>query len=67
MEENFKARLDAQEQKLEAIYQSVEKTRKYLLIIMWGTVAMFVLPLVIALIIVPILINSYTNTLNSLM
>lgn len=63
MEEIIKGQLAAQDEKLEAIYTSVEKTRKYLLIIMWSTVAMIVLPFLLALIVVPTLISTYSSTM----
>ncbi len=63
MEEIIKGQLNAQDAKLEAIYVSVEKTRKYLLIIMWSSIAMIVLPLLGAIIIVPAIISSYTSVL----
>ncbi|HCJ45907.1 MAG: hypothetical protein GW815_00175 [Candidatus Moranbacteria bacterium] len=46
MDEELKAHLKAQDEKLESIYVSVEKTRKYFLWTMIGTIVMFVLPLV---------------------
>ncbi len=60
-------RLNAQDAKLEAIHSSVEKTRRYLLIIMWSTLAMVVLPLLAAFIIVPMVIRSYTSALQGLL
>jgi hypothetical protein len=63
MDETIKQQLAAQDEKLEAIYISTEKTRKYLLIIMWSSVAMIVLPLIAAALIVPAIISSYTSTI----
>ncbi len=65
MDEIIKQQLNAQDQKLEAIYSSVEKTRKYLLIIMWSSIAMIVLPLLAAVLIVPAIISSYTSVLST--
>ncbi len=53
-------------QKIDAVYVSVEKTRKYLLWTLIGTVVAFVLPLIAALFIVPSFLSQYTATLNSL-
>ena len=61
MEQSIIDRLDAQDAKLAAIHDSVEKTRKYLLIIMWSSVAMIVLPLLAGLIIVPIVLSSVSS------
>jgi hypothetical protein len=61
MEQSIMDQLAAQDQKITAIYDSVEKTRKYLLIIMWSSVAMIVLPLLAGLIIVPMVLSSITS------
>jgi hypothetical protein len=63
MEEHLNQRLVEVEQKLAAIYTSTEKTRKYLLIIMWSSLAMVLAPLLIAAIIGPIIIESFTASL----
>lgn len=57
------AELARHEQKIDAIYQSVEKTRKYLLVIMWSSLAMIVLPIVIAVVVLPLLISTLTTSL----
>ena len=46
MDQEIKNRLDAQEVKMDAIYKSVEKTRKYFLIMTWVTIIVIVLPLI---------------------
>ncbi len=61
MEQSIIDQLAAQDEKLTANYNSVEKTRKYLLIIMWSSVAMIVLPLLAGLIIVPIVLSSVSS------
>lgn len=66
MEQTIIDKLAAQDQKIEAIYVSVEKTRKYLLIIMWSSIAMIVLPLLAALVIVPIAISSFSGIYSGL-
>ena len=53
-------------QKLDAVYASVEKTRKYLLWTLIGTIGAFVLPLLVALLFVPSFLSQYSATLNSL-
>ncbi len=55
--------LAAQDAKLDAIYRSVEKTRKYLLIIMWSSLAMIVLPAVAIAVIAPILLAALSSSL----
>lgn len=54
------------EAKIDAIYSSVEKTRRYFLIVTWVTIIMIVLPFVGLLFAIPAFINSYTSTLNGL-
>ncbi|MDD4062290.1 MAG: hypothetical protein PHV25_00720 [Candidatus Pacebacteria bacterium] len=52
------------EEKLDAIYSSVEKTRKYFLATMIMTVAMIVLPLLGLVIVIPKIISSYMEILS---
>lgn len=66
MESELQNRLQAQDEKLEKIWQSVEKTRKYFLILVWLTIILFVLPLVGMLFAIPAFINSYLGTLEGL-
>lgn len=67
MENDILTKLQAQEAKIDAIYASVEKTRKYFLINMWVTIIMFVLPLVLLVIVVPMVIGSYLESLSGLL
>lgn len=53
-------RLIALEEKIDAIWQSVEKTRKYFLISMWTTVILFVLPLLLLLLAIPMMLRNIT-------
>ncbi len=57
--------LDAIELKVTAIEQTVRELRKYLLIILWGTMAMFALPLIGLLIVVPIALRVLQDTLTA--
>ena len=52
------------DQKLTAIYASVEKTRKYFLITMWVTIAVVVLPAIGLFFVIPSLVGNYTSTLD---
>ncbi len=61
MESEIKQQLDAQAEKIDAIYESVEKTRKYFLIIMWSTVAMIVIPGILLAFAIPAFIDSYVG------
>ena len=49
---------------IEQIYTSVEKTRKYFLWTMIGTIVAFVLPLVAIAIIMPYFVSTYSDILN---
>lgn len=66
MEPQLSTELERLEAKIDAIYVSVEKTRKYFLIITWITVALVVLPAIGLLLAIPAFINSYTTNLNGL-
>lgn len=46
------------EQKIDAISTSVEKTRKYVLIMLIGTVVMFILPLIMGGLMIPFLMST---------
>lgn len=52
--------------KIDAIYESVEKTRKYFFWTMVITVALFVLPLLGLMFVIPSFLSSYTDTINTL-
>jgi len=58
--------LKNQEEKIDAIYESVEKTRKYILIVTIATIVAFVLPLVGLLFIIPSFIGTYSELLGSI-
>ncbi|MDQ3014719.1 MAG: hypothetical protein M3Q73_02560 [bacterium] len=53
--------------KIDKVYASVEKTRKYFLWTMIITVVAFVLPLIILAFIIPSFISTYLSTMESLM
>ncbi len=49
------------EQKIDAMFVSVEKTRKYLLTMLIATVVMVVLPILIAVIALPLMMSTVGN------
>ena len=59
-------RLQQLEEKIDAIYESVEKTRKYFLVVMWVTIALVVLPALGLVFAIPAFINSYTASFEGL-
>lgn len=56
--ETIEERLTRLEAKLDATHTSAEKTRKYVLIMLIGTVLMFVLPLIMALVMLPFMLST---------
>lgn len=66
MEPETQKKIEEMDQKLNTIYASVEKTRKYFLVTMWVTLAMVVLPILGLLFVIPAFLNSYTSTLEGL-
>ena len=61
MEPDIKSVVEAQNAKLDAIYESVEKTRKYFLTAMWISIIMVALPFVALLFAVPAFLNTYSS------
>lgn len=51
-------KLQAQDEKLEQIYRSVESTRRYFLWTLIGTVVMFVLPLIGLVLAIPFFLST---------
>lgn len=58
MEQEILNRLQAQEELLQKVYISAEKTRKYFLWTFYATVALFVLPLVGLMFAIPALLST---------
>lgn len=59
MEPSTDDRLHTIEEKVNAVWVSVEKTRKYFLIIVWVTVVTLVLPAIALIFALPAFLNSY--------
>jgi hypothetical protein len=66
MDQELKQKIEEQGVKIDAIYKSVEKTRKYFLMIIWVTIITIVVPLVVIMFILPSFISNYTDTLGGL-
>jgi len=58
---NFK-KIAEQEQKINAIYQSVEKTRKYFLWMFIVTAVMIIIPLIGLFFVIPQFLNLYSGS-----
>ncbi len=67
MEQDIQDKLDVQEGKLDAIFVSVEKTRKYFLVIMWITILAVVLPAIGLIFAIPAFIRTYTSAFEGLL
>jgi len=67
MEKEILEKIEAQEQKINAIYISVEKTRKYFLWMLIATVVMFVLPLIGLIFIIPWFLNTMSSAYGGLL
>ena len=61
MDTELKNRLDALERKIDAIYGSAEKTRKYFLWTLIAAVVTFVLPLIALAFLIPFYISQLTG------
>ena len=66
MQPDISQRMTELEKKIDAIYISVEKTRKYFLWTMIITVALFVLPLIGLAFAIPSFMTNYVGQINSL-
>jgi len=67
MEQEIIKKLEEQEGKIDAIYKSVEKTRKYFLWTLIITVVTVVLPLIAAAIMVPWMLKTITSAYDGLL
>jgi CHASE3 domain sensor protein len=64
MEQKILKKIEAQEKKLNDIYRSVERTRKYFLWTLVVTIVVVVLPILGLIFLVPKLLSSYSEMLN---
>ena len=67
MEQEILKKLEEQEIKIEAIWKSVEKTRKYFLFTMISSIVMVVLPLIGLLIAIPFMLNTLSKSMEGLL
>ena len=66
MEPELNKKIEELDVKINAVYVSVEKTRKYFLIIVWITILGVVLPLVGLMFVLPSFMANYVDTLSGL-
>jgi hypothetical protein len=67
MDEEISKKLDEHGKKIDAIYKSVEKTRKYFLMVIWVSIIAFVLPLIGLIFVIPSFIDNYLGAFEGLM
>lgn len=67
MDDELRSRIEHMEHVLELTRVSVEKTRKYILIMVISSVVAFVLPLLGLLIVVPIVMNTLSSAYSGLL
>ncbi len=65
MDQELKNMFDQQNVKIDTIYTSVEKTRKYFKITMWITILAVLLPLIGLLFAIPSFLTNYVGGINS--
>lgn len=65
MDQQLSDRIEALELKIDKIYVSSEKTRKYFLWTLITSAVFFILPLIGVALVIPSFINSYSNSLNT--
>lgn len=64
--QNLKNKIDEQAEKIDAIYKSVEKTRKYFVTMLWVTVGVIVLPIIGLVFVIPLFLRNYVGNLTDL-
>ncbi|PIU08380.1 MAG: hypothetical protein COZ85_01490 [Candidatus Moranbacteria bacterium CG_4_8_14_3_um_filter_34_16] len=67
MEEEILKRMKVQEEKIDQIYRSVEKTRKYFLWTLLATIIMFILPFLGIIVAIPWFIGVMSSTYGGMM
>jgi uncharacterized protein YqhQ len=66
MDPNLESRLAALEEKVDKVFISSEKTRKYFLWTMWTSVALFVLPAIGLVFVIPMFLTNYVQPIQQL-
>lgn len=67
MEEQILQKIEEQNKKIDGLVESVNKMRRYFLAIIWVTVALFLLPIIAAMFIIPAFLNSYLGSFEGLL
>ena len=67
MDDKTQQQLDELELKISQIHASVKKTERYMKVTFWSTVVLFVLPMVIAALIIPVVLSKYAEMYEGLL
>jgi len=67
MDDKTQQQLDELELKISQIHASVKKTERYMKVTFWSTVVLFVLPMVIAALIIPVVLSKYATMYEGLL
>lgn len=67
MDQEILKKFEEQDAKLDAIYKSIEKMRKYFLWTLYVTIATIVLPLIAALVMIPWMLRVMSSAYNGLL
>jgi len=67
MDNKTQQQLDELEIKIAEIHTSVKKTEKYMQVTFWATVILVVLPMIIAVFVVPVVISKYLSMYEGLL
>jgi type II secretory pathway component PulF len=64
--EELRKKIYEQGEKIDAIYKSIEKVRKYFLIVIWVSLIAFIIPLIAIIFILPSFLESYLGAFSGL-
>ena len=67
MNEEILKKIEEQDKKIDAIFISVEKTRKYFLFMIWVSVITFILPLIGLAFIIPFFLSALSKSFDGLL
>jgi type IV secretory pathway component VirB8 len=65
--EELRKKIYEQGEKIDAIYESIEKVRKYFLIVIWVSLIAFIIPLIAIIFILPSFLESYLGAFSGLL
>ncbi len=66
MDTELQKKIEEQSAKIDAVYKSVEKTRKYFLMMIWITVLAIVIPMIGLAFVLPSFMSNYSATLGDI-